>query len=203
MLFYPTYFSPIAQYVAISKCKVILFEVEDNFQKQTYRNRCYIYGAHGKQLLNVPVKKANTKQQTKDVLIDYTESWHQQHLKAMDAAYRSSPFYEFYYDDIKKVLSFNDKFLLDLNLRCHEFLIDALNLESNYKKTNGYINDYDKNHDLRCLANSKTSWNFTFDEYFQVFSSTNGFIENLSVLDLLFMEGPSAGIYLEKQKLDL
>ncbi len=71
-LFLPTYFSPISQYGMIFQSDEILFEVEDNFQKQTYRNRCYIYGANGKQLLNIPIThtKSETKQKTKDVLIE-------------------------------------------------------------------------------------------------------------------------------------
>jgi len=55
-VFIPTYFSPIAQYAAIYQSDEILFEIEDNFQKQTYRNRCYIYGSNGKQMLNIPIK---------------------------------------------------------------------------------------------------------------------------------------------------
>ena len=80
------------------------FEVQDNYQKQTYRTRCYIYGANGKQLLNVPILNANSKQKTKSVLLDNSTNWQQQHLKSMASAYRSSPFYEFYIDDPRHFL---------------------------------------------------------------------------------------------------
>ncbi|MGB0950197.1 MAG: WbqC family protein, partial [Marinirhabdus sp.] len=59
-LFLPTYFSPISQYKAIVNSDEVLFEIEDNYQKQTYRNRCYIYGPNGKQLLNIPTKHINS-----------------------------------------------------------------------------------------------------------------------------------------------
>ena len=72
LLLYPTYFSPIIQYVALAKAATVIFEVEDNYQKQTYRTRCYIYSPNGKQLLSIPVKNANSKQKTKEVLIDYS-----------------------------------------------------------------------------------------------------------------------------------
>ena len=71
-LFIPTYFAPISQYAAIFKANSITFEMEDNFQKQTYRNRCYIYGANGKLSLNIPVKHKTTsgRKKTKDTLVE-------------------------------------------------------------------------------------------------------------------------------------
>ena len=67
LLFYPTYFSPIVHYIALAKADQVIFEVEDNYQKQTYRTRCYIYGANGKQLLNIPVQHNNKSRKTKDI----------------------------------------------------------------------------------------------------------------------------------------
>ncbi len=75
LLLYPTYFSPIVQYVALVQTDTIIFEVHDNYQKQTYRTRCYIYSPNGKQLLNIPVRNANSKQKTRDVIIDYSFNW--------------------------------------------------------------------------------------------------------------------------------
>ena len=98
----PSYFSPITQYATILRSEEIVFETADNFQKQTYRNRCYICSPNGKQLLNIPIKRSpNGKQKTKDVLIDYdTDDWQKNHLKSFQAAYRSSPFFEFYEDEL-------------------------------------------------------------------------------------------------------
>jgi len=118
LLVYPTYFSPIIQYVAVAKAETVTFELEDNYQKQTYRTRCYVYSPNGKQLLNIPVKNANSKQKTKDVLIDYSFNWQKQHIKSIEAAYRSSPFFEYYEDEIRPIYDNKPAFLTDLNLKC-------------------------------------------------------------------------------------
>lgn len=203
ILLQPTYFSPVIQYVAIAKTSNIIFEVEDNFQKQTYRNRCYIYTANGKHLLNVPVQHSKElKQKTKDVKIDYKDNWQKQHLKTLETAYSSSPFFEFYIDDLLPIFKKRTTFLLDLNFKCHHFIMDALQLEIPTSKTTEYhkeINFYD----LRNLAVAKSASIYKLNRYIQVFEQNNGFISNLSILDLLFMEGPNALNYLENQTLNI
>jgi len=200
-LLQPTYFSPIMQYVAIAKADEIIFETEDNFQKQTYRNRCYIYTAQGKQILNVPVQHSKIiKQKTKEVKIDYKDDWHKQQLKTLQTAYSSSPFYEFYIDDLLPVFEKKIHFLMDLNFLAHEIIMDALLLEIPTKKTTEY-DKAPKHLDLRILAEDKPKISYDFDRYIQVFSENHGFIPNLSILDLLFMEGPNALNYLETQKI--
>ena len=114
----PTLFSPISQYIVYAKYNQIVFEIHDNYQKQTYRNRYYIYGPNGKQLMSVPIvhSRLGEKIKTKDIKIDYSVSWQKLHIKSLDSAYSSSPFYEFYKDDIVSVIKKNNKFLLDLNI---------------------------------------------------------------------------------------
>lgn len=201
ILLQPTFFSPILQYVAIAKSAKVVFEVEDNFQKQTFRNRCYIYTAQGKQLLNVPVQHSKEiKQKTKEVKIDYKDDWHKQHLKTLKTAYSASPFYEFYIEDLLPVFEKKKTFLLDLNLLANEIILDALQLEIPINKTQ----QYDKEPtvlDLRNLAEDKPKLTYNLERYIQVFSENHGFIPNLSILDLLFMEGPNAMNYLETQKI--
>ncbi len=199
ILVQPSYFSSIAQYAAILQSEKIVFETEDNFQKQTYRTRCYIYSPNGKQLLNVPIKRtSNGKQKTKDVLIDYeTENWQKNHIKSFQAAYRSSPFFEFYEDDLLSIYDKKHKFLLDLNLETHLFVMDALQEEKKYSKTTSY-ELASKEDDFRFLANAKLKVDFKLPAYTQMFDDKYGFIENLSILDLLFMNGPSAVSYLQK-----
>ena len=201
ILLQPTYFSPILQYVAIVNTNEIIFETEDNFQKQTYRNRCYIYTAQGKQLLNVPVQHSKEiKQKTKDVKIDYKDNWHKQHLKTLQTAYSSSPFYEFYIEYLLPIFEKKIHFLLDLNFLAHEIIMDALQLEIPTKKTTEYVKE-SKILDLRNLAEDKPKKTIDLERYIQVFSENHGFISNLSILDMLFMEGPNALNYLEKQKI--
>lgn len=202
VLLQPTYFSPIIQYVAIAQSKQLAFEIEDNFQKQTYRNRCFIYTTQGKQLLNVPIQHSKeVKQKTKDVKIDYKDSWNRLHLKTLQTAYNSSPFFEFYIDDLLPIFEEQTTFLLDLTLKCHEFVMDALQIETPTIKTSEYLKEVDYL-DLRKLAIAKGTKNFELKRYIQVFEENHGFISNLSILDLLFMEGPNALNYLESQKIN-
>jgi hypothetical protein len=196
-LFLPTYFSPISQYITIANSDRVLFETEDNFQKQTYRNRCYIYGSNGKQLLNIPVKHTSVslKKKTKDTLVDNSVSWQSQHLKSIQIAYRNSPFFEFYEDDLLPILSKEYKYLIDLNIDTYLFITDALQIHQKYSKTTEYI--VSSENDYRLLANAKQEHNYKFNSYIQMFDDKFGFIKNLSILDLLFMEGPNAISYLE------
>jgi hypothetical protein len=200
-LFQPTYFSPIVQYVNIVKSAEVVFEVEDNFQKQTYRNRCYIYTANGKHLLNVPIQHSKgLKQKTRDVKIDYKDDWHKLHLKTLKTAYSSSPYFEFYIDDLLPVFEKRFTYLLDLNIMTYTIVMDALQLEIPYKKTVAYI-ETPLYSDRRNLAIAKSIADFNLKKYKQVFDENHGFISNLSILDLIFMEGPNSLNYLESQTL--
>ncbi len=198
MLFYPTYFPPINQFVAMCHADKIVFEVNDFFEKQTYRNRCYIYAENGKQLLNIPIKhQKGIRQKTKDIQIDYRNRWNIQHLRALQTAYRSSPFFEFYIDDLLPIFERQHSFLLDVNLMCHELISKALDLEVSYSFTEDYQDN--PKQDFRNLAEVKQE--NSLERYIQVFEPKHGFIANLSILDLLFMEGTNALNYLEKQTL--
>jgi len=189
-VFIPTYFSPISQYREILKSDEVIFETEDNYQKQGYRNRCYIYGPNGKQLLNIPIKHHKKPCKTKDILIDNSVSWQKQHLKSLETAYKSSPFFEFYIDDLLPIFKKKYTYLLDLNLDCFLLLSEALEISSSVKKTTIYQN-YPEKEDFRFLANVKQKTENHFVPYTQVFDDKHGFLPNLSVLDLLFMEGPN------------
>lgn len=196
-LFIPTYFSPISQYQALLNSNSITFEVEDNYQKQTYRNRCYIYGANGKQLLNIPVSipKSSKKTKSKDILVE-NSNWQKQHYKSFEAAYNHSPFFEFYKDDLQKIFSKKYTYLLDVNLDSFNFIKNALELPIEYKFSKTY--EENKPNDFRDLADSKKKVEISFLSYIQMFDQKFGFLKNLSILDLLFMEGPNSINFLEK-----
>ena len=202
-LFVPTYFSPISQYGAIFKSSSLEFETADNFQKQTYRNRCYIYGANGKQLLNIPISypKTEDRKKTKDILIEEGSNWQTQHYKSIQTAYNSSPFFEFYKDDLMKIFEKKYKYLLDVNIDSFLFINESLELQKQHSLTKEYQND--PTNDYRILANVKLHPKCLIERYIQVFDSKFGFINNLSILDLLFMEGPNAISYLEKVNVTL
>ena len=195
----PTFFAPIIQYVHIAKSTSIVFEIEDNFQKQTYRNRCYISSANGKQLLNVPVvHNKGLKLKTKEIKIDNKVKWQQKHLRALKTSYNASPFFEFYIDDLMAVFEKRWDYLIDLNMFCHQTIMEALDLRIASKTSLEYIKNIEKN-DFRGLANVKEKKHYNLDPYYQLFEDRNGFLPNLSILDLLFLEGPNALNYLEYQ----
>jgi hypothetical protein len=199
MLLHPTYFPNIAHFRAILKTESVLFEVNDNYQKQTYRNRCEIYGANGKLALTVPVNYTQkNRQKSKDVQISDSSNWQIQHLKSLESAYRMSPFYEFYIDDLTPLFETKFKFLLDLNLKCFEILSEALELNKAITTTTVFMVIGGSKDDFRFLVNPKVALNLSFKEYTQVFTQKHGFIPNLSILDLLFNEGPNTGNFLYK-----
>ncbi|MCK0132535.1 WbqC family protein [Flavobacteriaceae bacterium F08102] len=201
MLFYPSYFSPIIQYVAMVQAERLIMETADNYQKQTYRTRCYIYGPNGKQLLNIPVKKANHKQKTKEVIIEEAFGWKQQHLKSVAAAYRSSPFYEYYEDEFHALFENAPTNLLDFNLACQRFVFDCLQYEPIVTNTTHFEKASTEFEDFRYLVDAKAEITYNLTPYTQVFASKHGFIPNLSILDLLFNEGPNALTYLQSQSM--
>ncbi|MHA7058005.1 WbqC family protein [Aquimarina sp. M1] len=204
-LLHPMYFGSIAQYVAIAQSASMVFENQDNYQKQTYRNRTYIYGANGKLLLTIPIKhignKTNSKQLYKDVRIENEFPWQMLHWKSIQSAYRTSPFFEYYEDDLVHLFEKRKEFLLDFNYECMESMFDCLQLNLSYSKTTSFQKKPEDIGDLRILVNAKRKEPANLQTYIQVFSDKYGFIPNLSILDLLFNEGTSALSYLENQSI--
>jgi hypothetical protein len=201
LLIHPTYFPSISHFVAISQADSITFEMEDNFQKQTNRNRMYIYSPNGIQLLNIPIKHSKeAHQRTKDVKLETAFDWQKQHFKSLEAAYRTSPFFEYFEDEIYPIFTKKHTFLMDLNLESMEVVAKCLKMKLEYNKTNEYFHEAKDINDLRILANGKKD-TATFESYTQVFGDKHGFLNNLSILDLLFNEGRYALDYLKKQVL--
>ncbi|AXB58926.1 WbqC family protein [Flavobacterium fluviale] len=202
-LILPTYFPSISHFAVIAQSEKITFEMEDNFQKQTNRNRTYIYSPNGIQLLNIPVKHSKeAHQKTKEILIENEFDWQKQHFKSLEAAYRSSPFFEYFEDDIAPIFEKKHTFLMDLNFEVLDIITKCLRMKFEFGKTTEYFHETPDFADFRYLANGKKDSN-TFEKYTQVFDDKHGFINNLSVLDLLFNEGKFAMDYLKTQKLDI
>lgn len=191
-LFIPTYFSPISQYTSIVNSNDITFEIEENYQKQSYRNRCYILGANGKQLLNIPISHTNKsfgKLKLKEVLIE-DSNWQRQHYKSLTTAYNHSPFFEFYKDDLQYIFKKKYKYLLDINIDSFHFINEALDLSKEYDISKKYNDKVD--YDYRYHADVKNTDKTKCIPYIQMFQNRNDFLKNLSILDLLFMEGPNS-----------
>ena len=196
-------FRSISHFAAIVQAKSITFETDDNFQKQTNRNRMYIYSANGIQLLNIPVKHSNTvHQKFRDVQLETAFNWQKQHFKSLEAAYRTSPFFEYFEDDIRHLFEKKHRFMMDLDFETYDLVCNCLGISADYSKTEEYYKEVKEQSDFRFLANGKKDLH-QFEPYTQVFEEKHGFINNLSILDLLFNEGRYAVDYLKKQKVSL
>ncbi|MEL1243310.1 WbqC family protein [Flavobacterium sp. DGU11] len=202
ILIHSTYFPSISHFVAMAHADRTVFEVEDNFQKQTNRNRMYIYSPNGVQLLNIPVKHSSEGQRQlfKDVKIEPAFDWQKQHFKSLEAAYRSSPFFEYFEDDIQPVFEKKHTFMMDLNFEIMDIVTSCLGMDYKPEKTEEYFREANGLQDYRYLADGKKD-KAVFEPYMQVFGDKHGFINNLSILDLLFNEGRYALEYLKKQSL--
>ena len=202
ILLHPSYFPSIEQMAAIAQTEKVVFEVEDNYQKQTYRNRAYIAHSNGELLLNIPIKhdKTGKRQKTKNVVVENDFPWQELHWKSLQSAYRTSPFFEYYEDDLAPLFTETVDSLMNHNLRIAEVLCELIGIEVEISKTNSYEISPEIQ-DLRFLINAKRKSNFQPEEYTQVHGANHPFLPNLSVLDLLFNEGPNALTYLEESLL--
>ena len=197
ILLYPSYFPSIEQMAAVTQTEKVIFEVEDTYQKQTYRNRTYIAHSNGKLLLNIPIKhcKIGTRQKTKEVLVENDFPWQEQHWKSLLSAYRTSPFFEYYEDDIRELFSKPFENLMAHNLKIFDVLCELIGIDIEVSKTASFqINP--EIIDLRFLINAKRKSDFKTTPYIQVHEANHPFLPNLSVLDLLFNEGPNTLSYL-------
>ena len=190
ILVHPNYFPNIHQFTKIIKASNILFEVSDNYQKQTFRNRTYIYGANGKLGLFIPVIHThNNRELFRDIKISYDSDWMALHLKSLQSAYRSSPYFEYFEDDFIALYSKKEKFLVDFNIKCLQLILECLDININHSFTKKYTKNSLDTIDLRDFSIARKENNIELKKYIQVFDSKHGFISNLSILDLLFNEG--------------
>jgi hypothetical protein len=198
---FSSYF-PCIQYVSkFLLHDIITIDIHENYQRQTYRNRCRIQAANGVYDLSVPVKK-NHHKKIKDVEIDYSELWQKNHSRAILSAYKNSAFYEYYVDEFSFVFSQNHKFLIDLNQKILDKTISILKIKSRYLYSTDFIGP-DTQFDYREIISPKgkksiKDYDFSQQNYMQVFSERHGFNANLSILDLIFNEGPASLMTLQK-----
>ena len=188
---FPTaYFGSIAYFRELIRTQKVQIEAQEHFVKQTIRTRCDIQVSNGLRHLSVPISKKNgNKTVMKDIEISYTDNWQNDHWRTIESAYASSPFFEHYCDEVKQLIFSGEKNLLRLNRRITEKVLEWLSIE-NLKV------EYTKEFSLPLAA--RDFRHFPFDDrlstrrYHQVFEVENGFIPNLSILDLIMNEGPMA-----------
>jgi len=190
------HFAPSLEYFcALSDFKNITFEKFEHYVKQTYRNRCYIKTSQGVEMLSIPLTNKHGKVPFGEVMIDYSTRWQNIFWRTLESAYRNSPFFEHYSDDLKKIIYSNTSFIFDLNSQVLSFCLESLKWSRTVSETTGYQKDTnDPFSDMRSTITTRNTYIergfYRPVPYYQVFGS--GFDENLSVLDLLFCTGPSA-----------
>ena len=145
------------------------------------------------------VDNQKNRQKYSEVKIANTYKWQDNHWKSLESAYRTSPFFEFYADELQPLFTETFDTILEFNLKCFELICDCLQLELDYSKTEVYDKEPKNTIDYRALVNAKKETIIPLKPYTQVFKAKHGFINNLSILDLLFNEGTNAVSYLKSQ----
>jgi len=196
------YLPCIHYFSAISKAGVLVLERHENFVKQTYRNRCQIVTAQGRQNLIVPVTMKHGKVLITDVRIDYTQKWLNNHWRTIQSAYGKAPFFEYYRDELHDTLMKKTMFLYDLNFELLSMCLKWLKRKVIVQESMAYEKQVNGLNDLRSVVNAKNIADsqifFQPVRYNQVFG--NAFADNVSIVDLIFCEGPEAARIVQASK---
>lgn len=213
------YFPPIEYFAVIANSGKAVIESGEMYQKQSYRTRCHINGANGLLVLTLPVQRSAAKESAisshkiplADLKIEWSKPWLIQHKRALEAAYMSSPFFEYYMDDIYGILDSGEESLLSLNTRLTLKIAELIGIQTPITLTDGeYIMPGSPMLQLDGIADFRDSIHpkkapAILDSlklnkpYWQVFTNKQGFVPNLTILDLLFNEGPNSISFLELQ----
>lgn len=174
---------------------VVFFDAFEHYQKQTFRNRYEILGPNGRQRLTIPVVGQKGKKiPVSDIEIDYREDWPTIHWRSIVTAYHRSPYFEFFKEELEKVLFTRPTKLIDFNLSTHELLKTWLEMADKEHITSEF---FENEVDMDLRENFKPSKViFENREYLQVFSDRHSFAHNLSILDLIFNLGPEGKAFL-------
>lgn len=203
-----TYFGPIQWYQKLNRSEWCLIEAWESFQKQTFRNRCLIATTNGMQALTVPVERGDSRL-IRDTRISDHNNWRHLHWHALLSAYGESPFFEFYADDLRPFFEKRWTYLLDFNMEITTKMCELIDIEPHIARTETFVLMDEKRDksteppspikDFREAIQPKHPLpdpDFTLRHYYQVYQQKHGFLPNLSILDLLFNEGPEAVLYL-------
>ena len=175
----------------------IVIEKYEHFPKQTYRNRANIYSPDGMLTLVVPVVKGSkVHTPVKDVKISYDFSWQRLHWMSLQGCYRRSAYFEYYEDDFAPFYEKKETFLFDYNEQLLQLILKLLKIKAELNFTGSYEAEYQHLTDLRLDIHSKKSSDYAARPYFQLFEERHGFMKNLSIVDLLFNQGPQSVNYL-------
>jgi hypothetical protein len=190
------YFAPLNVYLTLGECTHCDFNAYEDYRKMSFRNRCTLLGASGTIDLSVPIVDGrNQRNPLREVRIDNRQRWQTRHWRTITSCYRRSPWFEFYELELGNLYEQNFEFLYDWNLACFEWTMKILGWKIE-------VIESDKNHEIRrenlidlrdkILPKNRANTNGGFLKYSQVFEERQGFVPNLSILDLLFCEGKNA-----------
>jgi len=190
------YLPPVAYFKKIKEADSVYIEKHEHYLKQSYRNRCNVFGANGVLSLSIPVINAHDKEIITDTKISYAEKWQQQHWRTIESAYRNSPYFIYYADALKPFYQKKYTFLFDFNTELLQLLINNFKLNREVKFTEAFDKS-NPSEDFRYSIHPKNEIVTTdFKPYSQLFSEKFSFEPNLSSIDLLFNTGPHAKDYL-------
>ncbi len=191
------YLPPVEYFAHIIKAEEVFIEREENYLKQSYRNRCYILSADGPQPITVPVYLGSFhKTPVKEIRIDYSKRWQQIHLGALSSSYKSSPFFIYYFETIEKIILSGYEFLLDLNMDLLKAVMKMINIDARVSYTTDFKLVGIMENDFRYAISPKIESCYDAKKYMQVFAGGKDFVPGLSIIDLIFNTGPEALKYL-------
>lgn len=187
------YLGNLAFYKLLTEFDTILIEKEEFFQKSSFRNRCEIAGPNGRLNLSIPVVGGKDKKQYyKAAKISFEHPWVKDHWNSLCASYRRSPYFEYYEEELYAIYwNKENNLLFDFNWRLFQWVANVLKLNQSFDFTQEYQKDYIDVVDYRSKFLPKKKENISID-YMQVFEEKTGFLSNLSIVDLIFNEGPNA-----------
>ena len=195
-LFSTAYFPSISYMARYLQEDAPIVEIWETYHKQTYRNRCRVMTANGVESLSIPVIKVNGNHtMTKDMIISPTEPWQHIHSRCLESAYKAAPYFDHYYHHLQPIFENRFERLIDLNDAALLAILKMLKVKKEIVHTMDYVREAEN--DLsEAFSPKKAIESTSFPEYYQVFSTKFPFAADLSVLDLIFNEGPEALDYL-------
>ena len=201
------YLPPVSYFAMLYSCDKVYIEQHDHYVKQTYRNRCIIASSDGPLSLTIPIEKTcEGKCAMKDIRISEHGNWRHVHLNAFVAAYKQSPFFDYYIDELNLFYCKGYKFLYDFNMDITHWFCEQIDIQLELIPTSEYMQG-ENILDLREAIHPKRNMEdikqfFMPSPYYQVFESKNGFIPDLSIADLLFNMGPESLLVLKNSSIN-
>ena len=196
VLLVTSYWPNLHYFFYVLNASIIHIEQFDNYSKQSYRNRTQILSANGILNLSIPIKKNKSEKVLNSIEISYKEDWQKNHWRAITSAYKNSPYFDFFEEDLKVFYSNKYNLLIDYNIDQLKFIIKVLKQKKNIQLTKQYESNPDSVIDLRTIIHPKQSYlsdklvaNKLDQSYYQTFENKISFTPNLSILDLLFNKG--------------